>query len=175
LVVPDDILTPGESALVKKAEREMRQGKFVTLAQLRHDLDRSPSRRRGKTASLISRGGWQKKASFTRQPAGALPGARRTLCEELPNGPGLAREKLRMAPTNRCADFRVASLAFVLQFVGRELQHDRNKLLENGREPRQDLVHDRLRDGFQLSAVARTERTRLVAPDNARRFGSRAR
>jgi hypothetical protein len=36
---PDDILTPEESALVKKAEREMRQGKFVTLAQLRHDLE----------------------------------------------------------------------------------------------------------------------------------------
>jgi hypothetical protein len=35
---------------VKKAEREMRQGKFVTLAQLRHDLDSSPSRRGRKTA-----------------------------------------------------------------------------------------------------------------------------
>src|ERR1035438_5907026 len=106
-------------------------------------------------------------ASFARKPAGALPGARRTLCEELPNGPGLAREKLLMAPSNRRAD----------QFAGRELQHDRDKLLENGREPRQDLVHDRVRDGFQLSAIARTEieRTRLVAPDNACRFGSRAR
>jgi hypothetical protein len=50
LVDPDDILTPKESALVKKAEREMRQGKFVTLAQLRHDLDSSPSRRGSKTA-----------------------------------------------------------------------------------------------------------------------------
>ena len=50
LVDPDDILTPKESALVKKAEREMRQGKFVTLAQLRHDLDSSPSRRGRKTA-----------------------------------------------------------------------------------------------------------------------------
>jgi AbrB family looped-hinge helix DNA binding protein len=50
LVDPDDILIPEESALVKKAEREMRQGKFVTLAQLRHDLDRSHSRRRRKTA-----------------------------------------------------------------------------------------------------------------------------
>ena len=50
LVDPDDILTPEESALVKKAEGEMLQGKFVTLAQLRDDLDRSHSRRRRKTA-----------------------------------------------------------------------------------------------------------------------------
>jgi hypothetical protein len=35
---------------VKKAEREMREGKFVSLAQLRHDLDRPHSRRRRKTA-----------------------------------------------------------------------------------------------------------------------------
>ena len=46
----DDILTPEESALVKKAEREMRQGKFVTLTQLRHALDRPHPRRRRKTA-----------------------------------------------------------------------------------------------------------------------------
>jgi hypothetical protein len=32
---PDDVLNPEESALVKKAEREIRQGRFVTLAQLR--------------------------------------------------------------------------------------------------------------------------------------------
>ena len=49
VVDPDDVLTPEESALVKKAEREMRRGKFVTLAQLRHDLDRPHSRRRRKT------------------------------------------------------------------------------------------------------------------------------
>jgi hypothetical protein len=35
---------------VKKAEREMRQGKFVTLAQLRHELDRPHPRRSRKTA-----------------------------------------------------------------------------------------------------------------------------
>jgi hypothetical protein len=35
---PDDLLTTEESALVKKAEREMRQGKFVTLAKLRREL-----------------------------------------------------------------------------------------------------------------------------------------
>jgi AbrB family looped-hinge helix DNA binding protein len=50
VVDPDDVLTPEESALVKKAEREMRQGKFVTLAQLRHDLERPHSRQRRKTA-----------------------------------------------------------------------------------------------------------------------------
>jgi hypothetical protein len=42
----DDILTPEESALVTKAEREMREGKLVTLAQLRRDLDRPRPRRR---------------------------------------------------------------------------------------------------------------------------------
>ncbi|MBV9157672.1 MAG: AbrB/MazE/SpoVT family DNA-binding domain-containing protein [Acidobacteriaceae bacterium] len=50
VVDPEDVLTPAESALVKKAEREMRQGKYVTLAQLRHDLDSSRSRRSRKTA-----------------------------------------------------------------------------------------------------------------------------
>jgi AbrB family looped-hinge helix DNA binding protein len=50
LVDPDDVLTTEESALVKKAEREIRQGKYVTLEQLRHDLDRPRSRRSRKTA-----------------------------------------------------------------------------------------------------------------------------
>ena len=50
MVDPDDVLTPEQSALVKKAERQMREGKFVTLAQLRHDLGRPHSRRRRKTA-----------------------------------------------------------------------------------------------------------------------------
>lgn len=50
VVDPEDVLTPEESALVKKAEREMRQGKYVTLDQLRHDLDRPRSRRSRKTA-----------------------------------------------------------------------------------------------------------------------------
>jgi hypothetical protein len=50
-VDPDDVLTRDESALVKKAEREMRQGKFVTLAGLRRNLDRAPSRRRRKAVS----------------------------------------------------------------------------------------------------------------------------
>ena len=50
LVNPDDVLTPAEGALVKKAEREMKQGKYVTLAQLHHDLARKSSPRRRKTA-----------------------------------------------------------------------------------------------------------------------------
>lgn len=50
VVDPNDVLTPEESALVKKAERDIRQGKYVTLAQLRHDLDRPRSRRSRKTA-----------------------------------------------------------------------------------------------------------------------------
>ena len=50
MVDPDDILTREESALVKKAEREMRQGKFVTLARLEHELARHRSPRSRKTA-----------------------------------------------------------------------------------------------------------------------------
>jgi AbrB family looped-hinge helix DNA binding protein len=50
VVDPDDVLTREESALVKKADREIRAGKFVTLAQLRHDLDGPHPRRRRKTA-----------------------------------------------------------------------------------------------------------------------------
>jgi hypothetical protein len=49
-VDPDDVLTPAEGALLKKAEREMTQGKFVTLAELHHDLERKGSRRSRKTA-----------------------------------------------------------------------------------------------------------------------------
>jgi len=46
LVDPDDVLTPAEGALAKKAEREIKQGKYVTLAELHHDLGRkSPQRR----------------------------------------------------------------------------------------------------------------------------------
>lgn len=46
----DGVLTPEEGALLKKAEREMRQGKYVTLAQLNHDLARKRSPRSRKTA-----------------------------------------------------------------------------------------------------------------------------
>ena len=50
VVDPDDTLTPEEWELVKKAEREMRQGKFVTLAQLKHALARKRPSRGRKTA-----------------------------------------------------------------------------------------------------------------------------
>ncbi len=50
LVDPDDVLSPEETASVKKAEREIRQGKYVTLDEVRHDLDRPASRKRRKTA-----------------------------------------------------------------------------------------------------------------------------
>jgi len=49
-VDPDDILTPEESALIGKARREMRTGKYVTLAQLEYDLAHKRSPRRRKTA-----------------------------------------------------------------------------------------------------------------------------
>jgi len=49
-VDPEDVLTAAESALVKRAEREMRQGKYVTLAQLQHDLAGTRLRRSRKTA-----------------------------------------------------------------------------------------------------------------------------
>ena len=49
-VDPDDVLTPAEAALVRKGEREIKQGKYITLEQLRHGLDRPRSRRRTKTA-----------------------------------------------------------------------------------------------------------------------------
>jgi hypothetical protein len=50
LVDLDDVLTPVEEALLKKAEREMKQGKFVTLDRLHHDLAGKNSPRRRKTA-----------------------------------------------------------------------------------------------------------------------------
>jgi len=50
MVDPDDVLTREESALVKKAEREMRQGKYVTLARLERELAHNRSPRSRKTA-----------------------------------------------------------------------------------------------------------------------------
>jgi len=50
VVDPDDVLTPAEAVLLKKAEREMKQGKYVTLAELHDDLARKGSRRSRKTA-----------------------------------------------------------------------------------------------------------------------------
>jgi hypothetical protein len=48
-VDPDDILTR-KDALVSKARREMREGKYVTLAKLEHDLAHKRPQRRRKTA-----------------------------------------------------------------------------------------------------------------------------
>lgn len=50
MVDPDDVLTPEEGARVKKAAKEIRQGKYVTLTELRHELDHSRPRRSRKTA-----------------------------------------------------------------------------------------------------------------------------
>ena len=50
LVDLDDVLTSAEGALLKKAERDMKQGKYMTLAELHHDLERKGSRRGRKTA-----------------------------------------------------------------------------------------------------------------------------
>jgi hypothetical protein len=41
-IAEDDVLSPEESVLVKKAERGMHAGEYVTLAQLHHALDRTP-------------------------------------------------------------------------------------------------------------------------------------
>jgi AbrB family looped-hinge helix DNA binding protein len=49
IVDPDDTLTTEESALIAKARREMREGKYVTLAQLEHDLAHKRPPRRRKT------------------------------------------------------------------------------------------------------------------------------
>jgi AbrB family looped-hinge helix DNA binding protein len=49
-VDPDDVLTPPESALIAKARREMRDGKYIALTQLEHDLARKRQPKRRKTA-----------------------------------------------------------------------------------------------------------------------------
>lgn len=50
LVDPDDILTSQEEKAVRKGEAELRRGHHVTLAQLRHDLDRPAVQKRRQTA-----------------------------------------------------------------------------------------------------------------------------
>jgi AbrB family looped-hinge helix DNA binding protein len=44
----DDRFNPEETALIARARREMREGKYLTLAELEHDLarKRSPGRRK---------------------------------------------------------------------------------------------------------------------------------
>ena len=50
LVDPDEVLTPQEATLVRKGERQLRRGQYVTLEQLEHDLDRPARKRSRKTA-----------------------------------------------------------------------------------------------------------------------------
>jgi AbrB family looped-hinge helix DNA binding protein len=45
----DDTFSPEEMALIAKARREMREGKYITLAELEHDLARKRPARRRKT------------------------------------------------------------------------------------------------------------------------------
>jgi AbrB family looped-hinge helix DNA binding protein len=47
---PDDILTSQEEKAVRKGEADLRRGDYVTLRQLRHDLDRPAIQKRRKTA-----------------------------------------------------------------------------------------------------------------------------
>jgi AbrB family looped-hinge helix DNA binding protein len=50
LVDPDDVLSVKEGALLRKAEKQIRQGQSVTLAKLEHELERRPRARSRKTA-----------------------------------------------------------------------------------------------------------------------------
>ena len=50
VIDPDDVLTPQESALIAKARREMKEGKYIALTQLEHALARKRQQRRRKTA-----------------------------------------------------------------------------------------------------------------------------
>lgn len=46
LVDPDDVLTPAEAKRVRKGERQLRRGEYVTLKRVIDELDRAPLRRR---------------------------------------------------------------------------------------------------------------------------------
>ncbi len=50
LVDRDDVLTPEEAALVRKGERQIARGDFVTLDKIEHDLDNKARKRSRKTA-----------------------------------------------------------------------------------------------------------------------------
>ena len=51
LVDPDDVLTPEEGKRVRRGERQLRRGEYVTLEKLEHDaVERSSRQRRRKTA-----------------------------------------------------------------------------------------------------------------------------
>jgi AbrB family looped-hinge helix DNA binding protein len=45
LVDPDDILTPEEEKIVRKGIRQLRRGEYVTLEQLKNDLDHKARKR----------------------------------------------------------------------------------------------------------------------------------
>lgn len=49
LVDADDVLTPKEEAMVRRGEAQLRRAEYVTLDQLRHELDRPAVKRRRKT------------------------------------------------------------------------------------------------------------------------------
>ena len=46
----DDTLAPEEGKLLKKAEQQMRRCEYVTLAEIDHEMDRTPRGRGRKTA-----------------------------------------------------------------------------------------------------------------------------
>ena len=46
LVDADDVLTPGEAAIVQKGEAQRYRGEYVTVADLEHDLDHPAVTRR---------------------------------------------------------------------------------------------------------------------------------
>ncbi len=50
LVDADDVLSPKEETLVRRGEAQLRRGEYVTLDQLRHELDHPAVKRRRKTA-----------------------------------------------------------------------------------------------------------------------------
>ena len=46
LVDADDVLTPAEAARVRKGERQLRRGEYLTLERVIHELGRTPIKRR---------------------------------------------------------------------------------------------------------------------------------
>lgn len=49
IVDADDVLTPGEEAIVRQGEAQLRRGEYVTLEDLEHGMDRPAITRRRKT------------------------------------------------------------------------------------------------------------------------------
>jgi len=46
LVDADDVLTPAEAARVRRGERQLRRGEYLTLERVIHELGRTPIKRR---------------------------------------------------------------------------------------------------------------------------------